>query len=231
MSDYRRDRDLGRINRRPYKSSGLDRQQRLTITLGVTAAIILALGVSIGFAVGRATAPQPEPQPAARPVVQESTMTAGVVEEVATETLDPELYPEEVSEETTDTDETPPPKPKQKSPKDGAVIDATRVTLRWSEVEDDSGEPVTYAFEIQDRLSSGSYGKRQVIGKLKETSYSARVLYVKRRWRVWAVDEAGNKSDKTGWRYYQRKAKPAPKPAPKPEPEPEPEPEPSDETT
>ncbi len=226
MNDYTRS-DLGRISRRPYKSSGLDRQQRLTITLGVTAAVILALGLGVGFAVGRATAPEPELLPVQAPVVQEeTTLPAGVVEDVATETVDSDLLAEEdVSQETTITDEVPPPRPKQLAPKDGAVINASRVTLDWSKVEDDSDEPVTYAFEIQDRLSGGSYGNRQVIGKLKSSSYSARVLYAKRRWRVWAVDTAGNQSDKTGWRYYQHTARPVVKPTPKPDPEP------SDETT
>lgn len=216
MGDYGRNDDLGRISRRPYRTSGLDRKQRLSITLGVGAALVLALGVGIGFAVGRATVPTPEPEP-----VVQAEATVPVIIEETTETVDPEAsfeVTETVDEEV--TDEQAPPTPKQKSPKDGAVVDASRVYLRWSEVEDDSGEPVTYAFEIQDRLSSGSYGKTQVIGKLKDTSYSARVLNVRRRWRVWAVDAEGNKSDKSGWRYYIRK-KAAPKPAP----------EPSDETT
>lgn len=231
MSDYGRRNDLGRINRRNYKASGLDRQQRLTITLGVTAGIILALGVAIGFAVGRATAPEP-PAPLAvqQAVTQEETPPAGIIEEVPTETIDADLEftdDVEVSEEETTTDEKAPPRPKQTNPSDGAVIDASRVNLRWSKVEDDSDEPVTYAFEIQDRQSGGSYGKTQVISNLTSTSYSARVLYVKRRWRVWAVDAAGNKSAKTGWRYYIHKAKPKPKPAPAPAPTPEP----SDETT
>ena len=144
-------------------------------------------------------------------------MPAGVVEEVATETVDPSLADETVvSPDTTATDEEPPPRPSRLAPKNGAVLDSSRVYLRWSKVEDDSGEPVTYAFEIQDRLSNGTYGKRQVISKLKSASFSARVLYVKRRWRVWAVDAAGNESTKTGWSYYQHKAKPAPAPDPKP---------------
>jgi hypothetical protein len=222
MSDYRRGDDLGRISRRRYESSGLDRQQRLTITLAVGAALTLLLGVGIGFAVGRATAPQPEPTP---PAQAETTMPAGVVEDVPADTLETDLVAvdEPSDEETATVDEEPPPRPKQLAPSDGAVINASRVNLRWSEVEDDSGEPVTYAFEIQDRASDGSYGKTQVISGLKDTSYSARVLYVKRRWRAWAVDEADNKSKKTGWRYYIHKARPKVKAAPPPPP--------SDETT
>jgi len=224
MSDYRRSDDLGRISRRPYRRTGLDRQQRLTITLAVAAALILLIGTGIGFALGRATAPEPEPEP---PAQIETSLPVGVIEEMPTETIDADLaVTEEPSEEETATvDEEPPPRPKQLAPSDGAVINASRVNLRWSEVEDDSGEPVTYSFEIQDRASDGTYGKTQVISGLKDTSYSARVLYVKRRWRVWSVDEADNKSKKTGWRYYIHKARPKASAAP------DPTPEPSDETT
>jgi len=221
MSDNGRDNDLGRISRRPYRKSGLDRQTRLTITLAVAAVLVLLLGVGLGFALGRATAPEPEQPPIAQS--EETTLPVGVVEEVPAETIDPDLTAQEevVSEEEV-ADEEPPPTPTPTSPKDDAVIDASRVDLRWSEVEDDSQEPVTYAFEIQDRSSSnGTYGNTQVISDLKAATYSARVLSVKRRWRVWSVDAAGNKSDKSGWRYYIHKATPKAKSTPKP----------SDETT
>jgi hypothetical protein len=138
-------------------------------------------------------------------------MPAGVFEEIPTDTVEPDLAAEDltVSEQTTVTDDVSPSKPKQTSPSDGAVINSSRVYLRWSKSTDDSGDPVTYSFEIQDRASNGSYGKTQVISKLKSTSYSARVLYVRRRWRVWAVDASGNQSAKSGWHYYIHKAKPA----------------------
>lgn len=157
-------------------------------------------------------------------------MPSGVVETFTAEASDSMESSEEFSaEETTTADETRPPRPKQLAPADGAVIDASRVYLRWSKSEDDSGEPVAYSFEIQDRLPDGSYGKTQVISGLESRSYSARVLSVKRRWRVWATDEAGNDSKKSSWRYYQHKPKPVAKPQPKPKPKATPEP--SDETT
>lgn len=219
MSNFGGSQDYGRIQRRPYRRKGLDRQQRLYLTLGVGAAVLLILGLGVGFAVGRATAPEPKPAaPAAQP---ETTMPAGIVEEVAPVVEEPvEEVVEESAEETETVDEEAPPTPKQTAPKDGARIDAARVYLKWRAVEDDSEEPVTYAFEIQDRLSTGKYGNTQVITGLKETKYSARVLYVKRRWRVWAIDAAGNKSDKSDWRHYQHTPRPK-KSSPKP----------SDETT
>jgi hypothetical protein len=221
MSNFGRGDDLGSIQRRSYRQSGLSREQRLTITLVVSGLMMLGAGVAIGYAWGRSSVPEPESQPS---VQTETTLPAGVVEEVPTDTVETDLAAEEdlASEEATATDEEPPPTPEQTSPKNGARINAARVNLRWTEVEDDSGEPVTYAFEIQDRLSSAEYGNTQVISGLEDTSYSARVLYVTRRWRVWAQDAAGNKSDKSAWRYYRHTPKP---PAPKPKPEP------SDETT
>ncbi|MDZ4168146.1 MAG: hypothetical protein U1E26_00630 [Coriobacteriia bacterium] len=237
MDQYGRGQDLGRINRRPYQKPGVDRERRLLITMGVGAAIVLIIGTGLGFALGRATAPEPEPVV----VTAESTMTSGVVEPVPTETVLPEesFYETESIEATVSADEEPPDTPGQLAPANGAVIDASRVYLRWSEVSDvgvDGEEgSVTYAFEIQDKLSGGSYGRTQVIRDLKETSFSARVLLNERRWRVWAVDEAGNESAKSGWRTYTKKPAPAPKPQPKPQPKPapkpQPEPEPSDETT
>ncbi len=233
MDQYRRSRDLGRINRRPYQRPGADRERRLLVTLGVGAAVMLLLGMGIGFALGRATVPRPESVSDQAPVEVVPTGTAGVEEPLPEEPVEEELAvePTESIEATVSADEEPPPTPRQLSPSDGAVIDATRVYLRWSKVIDDG--PVTYAFEIQDRRADGTYGNTQVIRDLRETSYSARVLPVRRRWRVWAVDAAGNESPKSPWRYYSKKAAPAPAPRPQPEPEPEtqPQPNPSDETT
>lgn len=231
MDQYRRGQDLGRINRRPYQRQGLDRDQRLQITMGVGAAVMLLLGAGIGFALGRATAPEPEPVRETAGVEIVPTDTAGVEEPLPDEGLEVTSTADasESIEATVSADEEPPPTPKQQSPSDGAVVDATRVYLRWSKVSDEG--PVTYAFEIQDRRADGTYGNTQVIRDLKETSYSARVTSVRRRWRVWAVDEAGNESAKSAWRYYSKKSSPAPSQQPDPEPETQPEPEPSDETT
>jgi len=172
----------------------------LQITMGVGAAFLLLLGAGIGFALGRATAPKPAPQtPIA--ITDETTLPAGVVEEVPTDTVD-STYADETSASTEPTADTKrPPRPTQVAPADGAVIDASRVNLHWSRVTDEGG-PVIYSFEIQNRLSNGHYGETQVIKGLKVRSYSARVLTVRRRWRVWAVDAAGNASAKTGWHTY-----------------------------
>jgi len=201
MSNYGRNGDLGRIQRRPYRRSGPDRQQRLMVTISVGAVIVLLLGGGIGFAIGRATAPETVAQPTPEHETEQA-LPAGVVETITPEATQTDTVDEEATSEEAPADERP-PRPRQLAPEDGAQIDTARVDLEWTEVEDDSGEPVTYAFEIQNRLSNGEYGDAQVISGLETTSYSARVLDVKRRWRVWAIDDAGNKSKKTGWDHYE----------------------------
>jgi hypothetical protein len=204
VGDFGTGKGYGRIRERSYQRGGFDRDRRLQITVGVGAAVVLLLGLGIGFALGRASAPKPV-APIVEPVTQETTLPAGVVEEVPTETLDATLTDETTAAaETTESDTSPPPKPKQVSPANGAVINASRVNLRWSKVKDDVG-PVTYSFEIQNRASNGTYGNTQIIKGLKTTSYSVRVLSVRRRWRVWAVDDAGNVGNKSSWRTFIRK--------------------------
>lgn len=209
MGDYGPKKEYGRIRERSYRGGGLDRERRLQITMGVGAAFLLLLGIGIGFALGRATAPKPAQQSLA--IVEETTLPAGVVEEVPTETVDSSLTDETSSSAETTADTTRPPRPKQLAPANGAVIDASRVNLRWSKVTDEGGA-VTYSFQVQNRLSDGTYGATQTIKGLKVRSYSARVLSMRRRWRVWAVDAAGNASIKSVWHTYIHKYVPPPKP-------------------
>lgn len=179
--------------------------------MGVGAAVVFVLGILVGFALGRASSPEPDAGTAAISTTStaESTMPAGAVEPLPDED---EFADEDLADEESETvepeeeaDTEAPPTPKQLSPANGASVSGARVWLRWSEVEDESDGKVTYAFEIQDRAGS-SWGRTQVIKDLKEPKYSARVLSVKRRWRVWAVDEEGNASEKSGWRTYTKKA-------------------------
>ena len=195
MGDFGPREEYGRIRERSYRRGGWDRERRLRTTIAVGAALLFLLGVGLGYWLGRATAPKPvaSVEPAST-AAAETSLPAGVIEEVPTETLDSALGADEDSaslETTADTKR--PPKPKQLAPANGAVLTTSRVTLRWTKVKDDVG-PVTYSFEIQNRRSNGTYGNTQIIKGLKTTSYSARVLQVRRRWRVWAVDAAGNKS-------------------------------------
>ena len=178
------------------------------------AVILLLIGVGLGFSIGRFTAPRVVVKVPV-PVTQAETTTPGAIAET-TASADASSTGDALSADTGVTDETSPsadttlpdtvqpPEPKQLSPSNGAVIRASRVMLRWSTVEDDSGVPVTYAFEIQNRHPGGVYGSTQVIKGLATTSFSARTMVVRRRWRVWAVDGAGNASTKSPWRTYIR---------------------------
>jgi hypothetical protein len=201
VGDYGPREEYGRIRERSYRRGGWDRERRLQTTIVVGAAILFLVGIGIGFGLGRASAPKPV-APVTAPIVEETTLPAGVVEEVPTDTIDSAFTDEtSASAETSVADTTPPPRPKQLAPANGAVLSTSRVNLRWSKVTDDIG-PVTYSFEIQNRRSNGTYGNTQIIKGLKATSYSARVLQVRRRWRVWAVDAEGNKSTMSPWRTY-----------------------------
>ncbi len=205
MGDYGR-RDYGRVRERSYRGGRYDREQRLQITMAVGAAVMLFMGLGLGFALGRATASRSAvtAEPTSTVIVDETTLPAGVIEDVPTDTVDAGFTDDTTLSAEPAEDTKRPSRPKQLAPANGAVLTTTRVNLRWSKSKDDSGS-VTYSFEIQDRLSNGTYGRAQVIKGLKSRSYSARVLPQRRRWRVWAVDEAGNKSLKSPWRTYIKK--------------------------
>ena len=85
------------------------------------------------------------------------------------------------------------------SPADDALLSDRRVTLEWQPVGDPSG--VTYSIEIQVFLGGGAgYGALDTARGLGGTHYSHSLGDMHERWRVWAVDGAGNASPKSGWR-------------------------------
>jgi hypothetical protein len=201
------------LPRRPHSHSRrLGRQQRLEITIAVGAALLLIVGIAVGFSLGRATAPKP-PSTQALVVATQTVETSAAVETTVEATPTP--APVEATQTATPTppakDTTKPKTPNQLAPDNGAVLSAstTTVKLRWSKVSDPSG--VKYYFQIENRIGSG-WGASQTIGPLTSSSYTARVFTSRRRWRVWAVDGAGNKSVDSGWSTYRRSV-PAPSPS------------------
>lgn len=94
-------------------------------------------------------------------------------------------------------DDQAPPAPKQVSPASGSQV-APGVTLKWTAVKDPSG--VTYSVEVQQFLGGGA-GWEQVAlaGGLTKPQFATEATGMTRRWRVWAVDGAGNASAKSGW--------------------------------
>lgn len=97
-------------------------------------------------------------------------------------------------------DTTPPPTPTQLSPPDGKAYsdtpEAVQTTLQWSEVADPSG--VTYSVDLE-YFQFTEWHSWQTITGLSSPSYTWTLKYETQRWRVWAVDGAGNASEKSSW--------------------------------
>ena len=205
MSDFGPRGDYGRVRQRPYRQGGSDRERRLQTTMAVGALLLLLVGLVIGFSIGRATAPR-TPAPA---VVQTPTQQTTTAETTTTVESSGTVDSGVTTDTSSSVDVTPavtrPPRPRQLSPANGAVINAARVNLSWTKVSDGSGTAVTYTFELQNRRSGGLYGNTQTIKRIKNRFYSVRVLSVRRRWRVWAVSADGTKSKMSPWRTYIRK--------------------------
>jgi RNA polymerase sigma-70 factor (ECF subfamily) len=120
--------------------------------------------------------------------------------------------PPQVQEQTTDSPEqnqssapeqsdvNPPPTPTLISPPNDSLISNPNVTLEWSSVNDTSG--VTYVIEIQYFAGGGEgYYPLELKKELVSNSYPHTVGALHERWRVWAVDGAGNQGSKTDWWY------------------------------
>ncbi len=111
----------------------------------------------------------------------------------------PEENPDQgTPDEATQGDVDAPLAPTLLSPADDSLLKSSGVRLRWSEVTDPSG--VTYTVEIQYFAGGGEgYHALTTAGGLTSTYYSHTVGDLGERWRVWAVDGAGNASSKTEW--------------------------------
>jgi hypothetical protein len=99
-------------------------------------------------------------------------------------------------EEVKDT--VAPSTPAQISPSDNVQVAGDTATLTWSEVSDPSG--VTYSVEIQYRAGGGvGFVEKEVVTGLTSPQYTYTMSGMMERWRVWAVDGAGNSSPKSDW--------------------------------
>jgi hypothetical protein len=109
----------------------------------------------------------------------------------------------------TPEDTEPPPIPGQLSPQDDSAFDyyPRELTLRWFPVDDPSG--VTYGVEVEVFYPAspgpgGEWGYRYGDTGLDSTSFSLNFVGAQPgRWRVWAIDGAGNPSAKTEWWYFE----------------------------
>jgi hypothetical protein len=123
-----------------------------------------------------------------------------LVEAILVKAVAEEEREEEVT--TPEEDTTSPPTPTQLSPPDGQVfrrdgaIMVPPATLEWSEVTDPSG--VTYSVEVEFFMFTQWNPMLKVEG-LNSMSLVIALKTESQRWRVWAVDGAGNQSEKSPW--------------------------------
>jgi RNA polymerase sigma-70 factor (ECF subfamily) len=154
---------------------------------------------------GAAAADMPQDDAAETADEQDAADDTGGTEPAAgEETADDAGSAPEAPEGMTIVEDTePPPTPGPTSPANGASVSWSGVTLRWDAVEDESG--VTYVVEIQRGASVGGgivYSPLTIVDGLAGTSYTHRPVAPWERWRVWAMDGAGNASGKSAWRTY-----------------------------
>ena len=102
----------------------------------------------------------------------------------------------------TSSDTTAPPAPSGLSPESGSVEENESITFAWSPASDPSG--VTYSIEIERMLKDGSWPSLIAQTGLAQPSFNHNLGDTQERWRVWAVDGAGNAGTKTDWYLIQR---------------------------
>lgn len=95
-------------------------------------------------------------------------------------------------------DETPPPTPAQSSPPDGYTSSDATVTLIWTQVDDPSG--VTYRVEFEWLSPESRWVPMKAVEGLTDNSLVHVMGVIRERWRVVAVDGAGNESTPSPWR-------------------------------
>ena len=164
------------------------------VWIGLSLLVLLLFAGGIGLATGWgqngrgatgqvSTAPEP---PVVLAVSAEATLPAPA----------PAIIESDVVSELQLKDVEAPPTPDRTSPGDGALVSSDNVRLRWRAVEDPSG--VRYGVEVQQWVGGGEGWQGLSADTLDATHYHSEVP-IKIRWRVWAVDKAGNRSGKTSW--------------------------------
>ena len=106
----------------------------------------------------------------------------------------------------TDPDTTAPPTPGGLSPSGGSAQENDNVTFIWDTVSDPSG--VTYTIELEMLLKNGSWSALAAQTGLAQPSFNHDLGDTLERWRIWAVDGAGNAGKKTDWYLIQRSGVP-----------------------
>ncbi len=100
-------------------------------------------------------------------------------------------------------DTTPPPTPSPIYPGAGQVVESAGITLRWGPVKDPSG--VTYRVEVESfSENAGAYVSTVFADDIAGSELPHRMRSTRERWRVTAVDGAGNESAPSAWAKYAR---------------------------
>jgi RNA polymerase sigma-70 factor (ECF subfamily) len=113
----------------------------------------------------------------------------------ASEEVDPDPTTSSVTEAR---DVEAPPTPGIIYPATGTVVTGSTVTLRWKPVKDPSG--VTYRVEVQSfDDKAGEYVTSQLVDGIKGAELMHVIASTRERWRVTAIDGAGNMSGSSAW--------------------------------
>jgi RNA polymerase sigma-70 factor (ECF subfamily) len=173
----------------------------LWVLLGLTALLLVAGGVGIatGWGTGTVAPTSESPTAPAITAVAPASFIAASEATVAAPSMvaSAAIVPTDVAvAEAAVKDVEAPQTPARKSPSNGVLVSSDHVTLRWHSVTDPSG--VRYGVEVQQWIGGGE-GWHGLSVKTLDAQHHHTDVPIKIRWRVWAVDGAGNRSAKSSW--------------------------------
>jgi RNA polymerase sigma factor (sigma-70 family) len=95
-------------------------------------------------------------------------------------------------------DTTAPAAPGIGYPAEGAIVTVAKITLQWDAVRDPSG--VAYTVEVQSfNNRTKEYATSRLVQGITGTELAHEMLSSQQRWRVAAVDGAGNSGEPSAW--------------------------------
>jgi RNA polymerase sigma factor (sigma-70 family) len=173
------------------------------LPLGTTLAIfggalLVMAAIVAGWILGAPKSAPPAVLAAGSLETSAAVVATAPVEPTATVVATPTVAPPAKPKSAPDTHA--PATPNLLSPADGAFVPSS-VSLQWSSVSDPSG--VRYEVQIDQWLGGGAgWGSVTRAHGLRSTHYGTEATGMKRRWRVRAVDGAGNAGHFTAWRIF-----------------------------
>ena len=195
------------------KSSGSGKVNKgvvVALVVSLVATVLLGLWGAGLFEGDGSSAESDQPAPAAEatPTPAASRDSSIVAPGTIAGPREPALG-EETDGSLVPTDTTQPPIPLQIAPGIEEVLEEAEMFFEWGEVEDPSG--VTYTLEIETySLDAKAYVPFRTFTNIRDTRWRHEMPTYLERWRIWAVDGAGNASEATEWRVFSRKLLTAP---------------------